>query len=217
MSRLYNTLIKLAHQEPTVRKDLVPVLRKYAMEFPTLNAYKSYLKQHPKADPKKHSVEGKKPKSLIQAWKPDANTFRKTVRRVKDFVVGEIKGEYNYYKEAGGAVMRLIKNRNMSPKDRRAAARVALTESLAVVRNVALTALFPGLGAVAALGIKTAVSAATSLAVKRSLVRVFPSPKHKKASEKELSEKDITNIIQEEFEKALDEEFAQFDPDKKKS
>lgn len=60
MSELRSLLVRLAHEEPLLRRHLVPLLRRFAMEHPTEDARKKYLKEHPKANPKRHTVsEGK--------------------------------------------------------------------------------------------------------------------------------------------------------------
>lgn len=48
-------IIKKAYYNPHLRSELLPII-KLAMEFPTEEALKEYLKDHPGADPKKHSV-----------------------------------------------------------------------------------------------------------------------------------------------------------------
>jgi len=49
-------LVKKAYYNPHLRSELLPII-KMAMEFPSEEALKEYLKDHPGADPKKHSVE----------------------------------------------------------------------------------------------------------------------------------------------------------------
>ncbi|MFA6235532.1 MAG: hypothetical protein WC824_15290 [Bacteroidota bacterium] len=64
MSDLRQAVIKLAREIPELRKHLVPLLRKTAMEFDTEEALKKYLGEHPKADKSIHHVkkqEEKKP------------------------------------------------------------------------------------------------------------------------------------------------------------
>jgi hypothetical protein len=56
MDNLRDKLIRLAHEVPELRKHLVPILQKTAIEFYTEEALQKYLKEHPKADPKKHHV-----------------------------------------------------------------------------------------------------------------------------------------------------------------
>lgn len=56
-------IIKKAYFNPHLRSELLPII-KLAMEFPTEEALKQYLKDHPSADPKNHSVsksQGMKP------------------------------------------------------------------------------------------------------------------------------------------------------------
>lgn len=52
---LLNRVIKLAHDEPTLRPVLVPLIRQ-AMNFDTQNAMDKYLKEHPGADRANHRV-----------------------------------------------------------------------------------------------------------------------------------------------------------------
>ena len=51
--------IRLAHTNPVLRPHLLPLLRE-AREFPSPEALKDYLHEHPKADPANHSVGGGK-------------------------------------------------------------------------------------------------------------------------------------------------------------
>ena len=55
---LRDRLIRLAHDRPELRPHLLPILAadRSAMEFPTEDALKKYLKDHPDADKSKHSV-----------------------------------------------------------------------------------------------------------------------------------------------------------------
>lgn len=57
---LRSNVIRLAHGRPDLRPHLLPVLAsmsREAIEFPTPAALKKYLKDHPKADPSKHTVK----------------------------------------------------------------------------------------------------------------------------------------------------------------
>jgi hypothetical protein len=56
MSNLRSKVIRLAHQNPELRPHLLPLLMKTAMEFPTEDARKKYLDEHPDADASKHTV-----------------------------------------------------------------------------------------------------------------------------------------------------------------
>jgi len=49
-------LIRLAHANPELREELLPLLTKQAMEFPSEGALKKYLESHPGADRRNHSV-----------------------------------------------------------------------------------------------------------------------------------------------------------------
>jgi hypothetical protein len=53
---MLNKLVKKAYLNPHLRGELLPIIKK-AMEFPSEEALKQYLKDHPGADPKNHSVE----------------------------------------------------------------------------------------------------------------------------------------------------------------
>lgn len=55
MSDLRSKLIRLAHARPELRPALLPLLRT-AMEHSSPEALKQYLKDHPDADPKNHTV-----------------------------------------------------------------------------------------------------------------------------------------------------------------
>lgn len=59
MSSFRTELIRLAHTRPTLRPHLLPLLTRVGREFSTDDALKSYLKDHPDADPKNHWVKGK--------------------------------------------------------------------------------------------------------------------------------------------------------------
>lgn len=56
MDDLRDVLVKMAKDLPETRQHILPLLRT-AMEFPTEDARKEYLKKHPKADPKRHTVK----------------------------------------------------------------------------------------------------------------------------------------------------------------
>lgn len=60
MDTLRSQITRLAAEVPALRQHLVPLLRKQALEFSTPDQLQKYLKEHPKADKKKHTV---KPKS----------------------------------------------------------------------------------------------------------------------------------------------------------
>jgi len=67
---LRNAIAKLAKENPELRKDLLPILRKTAMEFDTPEALKKYLKEHPGADKTRHKVveqkgKGRKPEKQL--------------------------------------------------------------------------------------------------------------------------------------------------------
>lgn len=62
MNGLRVAVIKLAKEVPELRKHLVPLLQKVGMEFPTEEARKKYMEEHPKADPHKHTVKKDKDK-----------------------------------------------------------------------------------------------------------------------------------------------------------
>lgn len=52
-----NWILKQAKQDPSFRRNLI---KKLAMEFATQEALDAYLKSHPKANPKNHSVSKSK-------------------------------------------------------------------------------------------------------------------------------------------------------------
>src|SRR3989344_5268168 len=56
MSDLRQAILKLAHQQPELRRYLVPVLQRTAREFSSPEALADYLKAHPKADKARHTV-----------------------------------------------------------------------------------------------------------------------------------------------------------------
>lgn len=67
--------IKLAYQKPHLRSELLPII-KLAMEFSSKEELEEYLKDHPNADPKKHSVKESesKPKKLSAKTKEEIET-----------------------------------------------------------------------------------------------------------------------------------------------
>ena len=90
-------IIKLAHDEPELRKVLVPLLRdasqdKEAMIFPNPGALRKYLSDHPDADRSNHTVDPKwKPKHPHKeepGWEKDEEQW--TAKLTK--FVGEAKG-----------------------------------------------------------------------------------------------------------------------------
>lgn len=57
---LRSRLIRLAYSDPSLRPHVLPLLApsiRVAMEHPSEEARKKYLKEHPKADPKNHTVK----------------------------------------------------------------------------------------------------------------------------------------------------------------
>jgi len=63
---LFHQIVRLAQEKPELRPFLLPLLEKartasvqerVAVEFPNQKALDKYLKAHPKADPKNHSVK----------------------------------------------------------------------------------------------------------------------------------------------------------------
>lgn len=70
-NNLKSALIRLAHSNPELRADILPLLTKEAKEFATPEALKEYLKEHPNADVSKHTVKKtEKPKATPQENKP---------------------------------------------------------------------------------------------------------------------------------------------------
>ena len=55
---LRSKVIRLAYIKPELRPHLLPLLVKQGMEHATEDARKKYLQDHPKADPKNHTVSG---------------------------------------------------------------------------------------------------------------------------------------------------------------
>jgi hypothetical protein len=75
---LREVVIRLAAAEPTLRRELLPLVSRVGMEFPSDEARKKYLKEHPDADKSKHTVKkqdngkdksnGKITKKMTDAW-----------------------------------------------------------------------------------------------------------------------------------------------------
>ena len=61
--------IKLAYQKPHLRIELLPII-KLAMEFSSKEQLEEYLKDHPNADPKNHSVKKTESKSKSKILTP---------------------------------------------------------------------------------------------------------------------------------------------------
>lgn len=99
-------LIRLAYENPSARSSLIPLIKR-AMEFDTEEALDKYLKEHPGADAKKHSVKspaeqgkalaqeaglkgiGKKGlKLLSSAMSAAKNASATAAKSLKDFVAG---------------------------------------------------------------------------------------------------------------------------------
>mgnify|MGYP003963936025 CR=1 FL=1 len=57
MPTLRDQVIRVAQENPELRQYLVPLLRRTAMEHPTEDARKNYLRKHPNANPKNHMVK----------------------------------------------------------------------------------------------------------------------------------------------------------------
>jgi len=87
-------IIRLAASNPGMRPHLLPLV-KWAMEFPTEEAFKKYMKDHPGADPKNHSVtkpaeskgEGKGKRNIPDHLSEKDRAVRtKTTKAIKDFL-----------------------------------------------------------------------------------------------------------------------------------
>ena len=95
-------IIKKAYKNPHLRSELLPII-KLAMEFPTEEALKQYLKDHPNADPKNHSVEKSEKKDSqspvkeskdgihISLGNIDPKEFKEAMSKSFDSKIGEIK------------------------------------------------------------------------------------------------------------------------------
>ena len=94
---LRKELIKLAHSNPEFRADLLPLI-KSAMEHDSPEALKQYLKDHPNADKKNHTVkkqeksEKSKGKMSVKEW---TSKVEKTKERISknEKVIDDLKGE----------------------------------------------------------------------------------------------------------------------------
>lgn len=81
MPNLRSKLIRLAHSKPKLRGHLLPLL-KSAMEHSTEEELKTYLKDHPNADPKNHTV--KKTDKPSGGGKPGENAKGGKVKKNDD-------------------------------------------------------------------------------------------------------------------------------------
>lgn len=102
MSDLRKKLIRLAHSKPELRASLLPLLARQAKEFGSKEELAKYLKDHPKADPKNHSVgkgkgdgKGEKPKAVALAPRLEARRTKETKGFLSDMRRGSgINGLY---------------------------------------------------------------------------------------------------------------------------
>ena len=90
MSDLRSQVIRLAHSNAHLRGELLPLL-KMGKVFPTEQSLKTYLEDHPKADPHNHSVdtverqEGEKPSEAKDTQKiPDDATVKDLPKQYKE-------------------------------------------------------------------------------------------------------------------------------------
>ena len=93
MPTLRSKIIRLAHAHPELQPHLLPLL-KQAIEFPTQDALDAYMKEHPDADPKNHSVvestqggTGDKVKSTVQSTKAFLNKITGISKQMTDAVL----------------------------------------------------------------------------------------------------------------------------------
>jgi len=99
-NNLRSRVIRLAHANPDLRPHLLPLLAgKTAMEFPTEDARKKYLDDHPDADPSNHSVsksdEAAAPKKDTKPSGGIAAKFKSFLSKIKDAkpdIIKAIKG-----------------------------------------------------------------------------------------------------------------------------
>jgi hypothetical protein len=97
---LRSRVIRLAHANPDLRPHLLPLLAgKTAMEFPTEDARKKYLDEHPDADASKHTIsksdEAAAPKKDDKPSGGIAAKFKSFISKVKDAkpdIIKAIKG-----------------------------------------------------------------------------------------------------------------------------
>lgn len=120
MTTLRTRVIKLAHEHPEFRGDLLPTLR-VAMEFPTEEARKEYLKEHPGADPSLHTVKKTEEKEKPKEEAPAPKKFKsygeaeKAEREAGENLVDEeenakmIQVKIKYYQKGGGQYDQLQK------------------------------------------------------------------------------------------------------------
>lgn len=76
-AKLFGAAVRLAHVNPQLRPALLPLLRGVqAREFSSPEALKNYLKEHPKADPKNHTVKKPGPKPAAPTQSPERPSKR---------------------------------------------------------------------------------------------------------------------------------------------
>ena len=127
MSSLREAVIRLASENPELRKHLIPLLRKTAMDFDTPEAMKKYLDEHPDADRSKHKVKeeqedqpekkepaGEKPAKAHKKTTVKKNTL-KNVKKILDEY--EIQDESDEMGELAGFKKEVRKNSRIPDKD----------------------------------------------------------------------------------------------------
>jgi hypothetical protein len=82
-------LAKLAKENPGMRVQIVPLLKKLAMEFPTQESLDKYLKDHPTADRKNHTVKKNRP-DIQKTHRPVTKKDLKSLKKGQEitFVTG---------------------------------------------------------------------------------------------------------------------------------
>lgn len=108
-------VIKLAYANPSLRGELLPLLTKQAMEFPSEGALKKYLENHPGADRRNHSVA--KPSAGGEKKEQGGGSEKVKVPEGMEDQMNELHRDYDETREAQKPIYHAVKNGNPVTKD----------------------------------------------------------------------------------------------------
>lgn len=114
-NQLRAAVIKLAYTKPELRDELLPLLTKQAMEFPTEGALKKYLESHPGADRRNHSVA--KPSAGGGEKKEQGGGGKVKVPEGLEDQMNELHRDWSSTREAQKPIYHAVKNGNPVTKD----------------------------------------------------------------------------------------------------
>lgn len=186
---------------------------KIAMEHPTDEARKKYLKKHPNADPKNHTVKGegektkgektkgKKPRALPK--KSLRAKAKKAIKGVGSKILSAVKDEVGEWKAVKNGIGKLLKREKLEPEERRQVVNYAVHQGMMLgLKGAIFAAVPPPPGLV----VKQAVSTAAFRLIDKALGQRFA----RKAS----AEEDFQRIVEEGLEQAVEEVLGQYEDSK---